>query len=195
MNLYALDNATTGFAGVFAYSLHVRQFSSMFLIVGAIPVSTLLPPSDSAADDLAQLKAEVAWLCADMNMMKQEMIATKHENNILKREVDRLEQYGRHHSVVIRGIPAVENETTAELTEKVKHILRTALSITSEFVKDFEKTHRIGKVFETEEGERRQDVILRMKSHSARYNIYDTRKKSKNKPHHSPATDPNCARG
>ena len=65
--------------------------------------------------------------------------------------------------------------------KKVKHILCTDLSITSEVVKDFDKTHRIGKVFETEEGERRQDVILRMKSHSARYNIYDNRKKSKNK--------------
>ena len=132
-------------------------------------------------DDLAQLKAEVARLRDEMNKIKQDMLVTKNENNILKREVDRLEQYGRRHSVVIRGIPAVEDESTADLTEKVKNVLRNDLSIKPEIIKDFDKTHRIGKVFETEEGARRQDVILRMKSHSARYNIYDNRKNSKSK--------------
>ena len=69
---------------------------------------------------------------------------TKNENNILKREVDRLEQYGRRHSVVIRGIPAVEGESTADLTEKVKNVLRNDLAIKQE-IKDFDKTHRIGR--------------------------------------------------
>lgn len=78
--------------------------------------------------------------------------------------------------MVIRGIPAVEGESTADLTEKVKNILRNDLSIKQEIIKDFEKNHRIGKVFEIEEGARRQDVILGMKSHSARYNIYETEK-------------------
>ena len=132
-------------------------------------------------EDLAQLKAEVARLRDEMDKIKQDMLITKNENNILKREVDRLEQYGRRHSVVIRGIPAVEDESTADLTEKVKDVLRNDLSIKQDIIKDFDKTHRIGKVFETEEGGRRQDVILRMKSHSARYNIYENRKSSKSK--------------
>ena len=51
---------------------------------------------------------------------KQDMI-TKNENNILKRDVDRLEQYGRRHSVVIRDIPTVEGESMVDLTEKVKN--------------------------------------------------------------------------
>ena len=74
----------------------------------------------------------------------------------MKLIVDRLEQYGRRQSVVIRGIPVVEGETTADLTEKAKHTLRTDLPITPEVMNDFDKTHRIGEVFETEEGAQRQ---------------------------------------
>ena len=42
-----------------------------------------------------------------------------------------------------------------------------------------DKTHRIGPVYSTQNGDR-QDVIVRMKSHSARYAIYNKRKNSKN---------------
>ena len=46
-------------------------------------------------------------------------------------------------------------------------------------VPDFDKAHRIGQV-KTINGKKAQDVIVRFKSHSARYKVYKNRKRANN---------------
>ena len=83
-------------------------------------------------------------------------------------------------SVVIRGIPPKDDETNGELKQCVKDIVAGDLGLKEQFKVDFDKTHRIGPVLTTPKG-KRQDVIVRFKSHSSRYDVYRKRKELKNK--------------
>ena len=67
-----------------------------------------------------------------------------------------------------------------DLKENVRKIVAEELGMPKNFGHDFDKTHRIGPVLETEKGPR-QDVIVRFKSHSTRYNVYLKRKDVKTK--------------
>ena len=81
---------------------------------------------------------------------------------------------------MIRGIAPAENETNDQLIEKVKQVVCVDNNMKADINRDFDKTHRIGPVINTESGPK-QDVIVRFKSHSTRYKVYHKRKDIKEK--------------
>ena len=130
--------------------------------------------------EVESLRKQVELLTAEMEEVKSTSAITSRTNDLLVKEIDRLEQHGRRHSVVIRGVPHKKDKTDEELVTKVRKVV-AGLDLVDEFKRDFDKTHRIGPVFDGKEGEpQRQDVILRFKSHSTRYEVYKRRKTPKN---------------
>ena len=126
-------------------------------------------------EEIAALRKQVKDLTNRLDEVESLAGVTASVNSHLQKEVDRLEQYGRRHSVVIRGIIPEENEQNDQLVEKVRDIVGNQLNLKSDFNRDFDKTHRIGPIIKTKDGPR-QDVIVRFKSHSVRYRVYNKRK-------------------
>ena len=96
----------------------------------------------------------------------------------LKREVDRLDQYGRRSNVTIKYVPlpdGKEEQTTLENT--IINIISKDLGL-GNVAKDIDKMHRVGKP-KTHNGVRQQNVIIRFRNHATRYRVYNARKKSK----------------
>jgi hypothetical protein len=134
----------------------------------------------SKDEEIASLRQQLQAMQVRLEAVESQVAITSKVNTILSKEVDRLEQYGRRNSVVIRGIPPKEDETNGELKQCVKDIVAVDLGLKEQFKVDFDKTHRIGPVLTTPKG-KRQDVIVRFKSHSSRYDVYRKRKELKNK--------------
>ena len=130
--------------------------------------------------EIEALKKQVEALTSRVEEAESIAAVTATVNARLQKELDRLEQYGRRHSIVIRGIAPVENETNEDLIEKVKQAVCIDNSMKSDINRDFDKTHRIGPVIKTDSGPK-QDVIVRFKSHSTRYKVYNKRKDIKEK--------------
>ncbi len=131
-------------------------------------------------EEVARLRQEVANLTKRVVEVEAKAEVTSRVNTALQKEVDRLEQYGRRHSIVIRGLKPQENELNDDLVKKVQKAIGDGLDLKQEFNRDFDKTHRIGPVHQTENGPK-QDVIVRFKSHATRYKVYEKRKECKNK--------------
>ena len=113
-----------------------------------------------------------------MDVMESQIFVTAQVNIMLAQEIDRLEQYGRRNSIVLSGIKPDDTEDNDKLKECVRKVVGEGLNMKSEFNRDFDKTHRIGPVLETPHG-KRQDVIVRFKSHAKRYQVYHRRKELK----------------
>ena len=69
------------------------------------------------------------------------------------------------------------NETQEQLESKVNKVIENDLNLKSA-AKDIDKLHRTGKVT-TKNGKKTQNVIIRFKSHTSRYQVYYERKKLK----------------
>ena len=134
----------------------------------------------SKDEEIASLRQQLQAMQERLKAVEAQVAVTSKVNSILSKEVDRLEQYGRRNCVVIRGILPKEEETNEELKQSVKDIVAGDLGFKEQFNVDFDKTHRIGPVLDTPKG-KRQDVIVRFKSHSTRYDVYRKRKDLKNK--------------
>jgi hypothetical protein len=134
----------------------------------------------SKDEEIASLRQQLQDMHGRLEAVEAQVAITSNVNSILSKEIDRLEQYGRRNSIVIRGIPPKDDETNDELMKNVKDIVDGDLGMKDRFRHDFDKTHRIGPVLTTPKG-KRQDVIVRFKSHSTRYEVYRKRKELKNK--------------
>ena len=129
---------------------------------------------------IARLQQELQDLRERFDVLESQVAITTKVNTALAKEVDRLEQYGRRNSIVIRGILPKENETDDQLKDSVEKVISNELGLRKEFGRDFDKTHRIGPVIPTPHGDR-QDVIVRFRSHATRYEVYRRRKQLKTK--------------
>ena len=93
-------------------------------------------------------------------------------------EVDRLDQYHRRCNIVIKDTFLPEEESVDAVKNMVSKLINQELKL-PEMSKDIDKAHRIGKV-QTRNGKKEQDIIVRFKTHSSRYSVYQDRKKAKN---------------
>ena len=71
-----------------------------------------------------------------------------------------------------------QNQTEQLIIEKVHDIIAKDLNLPN-VVNQIDKLHRIGKTRERN-GKKTQDIIIRFKSHRARYEVYEKRKSSNN---------------
>ena len=141
-------------------------------------VRLLAEEVSSLKDEINELRTLVKKLENKINEIDGKSLVSKQVSTLLRKEVDRLEQYGRRASLTIKGIPPNRDEDN-NLKNQVIDIIKNDLGLPNEAL-DFDKTHRIGPIYDTAHG-KKQDVIVRLKSHSARYTIYNKRKTCKNK--------------
>ena len=114
-----------------------------------------------------------------ITLVESENSIIKKVNNELVKEIDRVDQYSRRSNVIMKNVFLKENETQEQLEQKVKTLITRELDV-PEAVEEIDKLHRVGKVKTLENGKKQQNIIVRFKSHSARYKVYNARKKLNN---------------
>ena len=101
-------------------------------------------------------------------------------NAELSKEVDRLDQYHRRSNVILKNMILPEEEQIPTLSKKVTKVLKDDLSISDSILNDIDKLHRVGKIKKNKKGKNTQDIIIRFKSHFARYTVMEKRKELQN---------------
>ena len=157
-----------------------------------------MPPSQSnknknknKSENVAHLNNEIKKLheriddVEKRNLELEDRVTTLESINIvssrvteeLKKEIDRLDQYGRRSNIIIKHVPLKENESTSEVATIVGNFLSKELSLPNA-MKDVDKLHRVGKP-KSHNGSKQQNIIVRFKTHYTRYKVYNARKKAK----------------
>lgn len=116
-----------------------------------------------------------------LEILESRIAILENNNVLLERKIDDNEQYSRRFSLRINGIPLPGNgvrEPGFECLEKVKDVLKNLPETIPECM--FDRAHRVGKKKIDEEGNVRQQMIVRMCSWKARTVIYQNRKVLKN---------------
>ena len=124
--------------------------------------------------DMKSLKETVAKLERRIELLEAEKAVREKVTERLQKEVDRLDQYGRRHNIVIRNVELPSEETIEEVEVKVANIVENSLK-SPDLAKDIDKTHRIGRV-KTRDGKSYQNIVVRFKTHQSRYKTYQKRK-------------------
>ena len=126
---------------------------------------------------IAELKKQVSSMENKINQLeKVDSLESKVVvSSKLEKEIDRLNQYHRRS---VRNVFLPEKEINKDLDNKIIKMISKDLNLTN-VIPDIDKLHRIGKVKERN-GKKTQDVIVKFKSHSARYLVYKKRKKGNN---------------
>ena len=135
---------------------------------------------DADIDEVVVLRNKLAALEKRVETLESMNAVMAEVNKHLQKEVDRLDQYGRRHSIVIRNVelPA-EKEKPEEIQEMVNNIISKDMKCATE-AKDIDKTHRVGRVRTLDNGKKAQNIVVRFRSHKSRYNVYFKKDNLKN---------------
>ena len=112
-----------------------------------------------------------------ISMLEDRVAVTENVSTRLSQELDRLDQYHRRSNIVIKNVFLPEKESPLVVNATVTKILTTELQL-PDSVNEIDKLHRVGKI-RTKNGKSHQDIIVRFKTHSARYAVYKEREKAK----------------
>ena len=108
-------------------------------------------------------------LQGELTLLRSQVAIKDSVTKGLQNEIARLQQYTRRYSLTIAGIPKPPNEKPENLRKIVEEIIdETDSTVTAV---DIDKLHRNGPY---KDGN--QDVIVRLKSHSAKEAVYKARK-------------------
>ena len=110
--------------------------------------------------------------------LESRVVISERVSEQLTTELDRLDQYHRRSNIIIKNVFLPENESDDDVKKVVTKIVKNDI-VKPELLSSVDKHHRIGKVKEVN-GKKMQNIIARFKSHSARYSVYQERKKVKN---------------
>lgn len=128
--------------------------------------------------EMVYLKKTVNIIKHEMNLINSKLEISSHVNDVLKSQLDELQQYSRRYSVLLDNVPARSNETTQEVENEVKNILINKFNCEEGSLStEFDKAHRIG----AKHSDNTQTIIIRFKSHSYRSNLYVERKNYQNR--------------
>ena len=102
--------------------------------------------------EIENLKKQVQYLDKtvygirhDMNLIHSKLEVSSHVNNVLRTQLDDLQQYSRRYSILLDNVPAKSNESTEEIENEVKNILVNNFKCNeNNLVTQFDKAHRIG---------------------------------------------------
>ena len=110
-------------------------------------------------------------------ILESEKAINHNVTRLLSDEVDRLDQYHRS-NLIISNVIKPEHESQEQVNYKVNEIIQRDLNL-PDVIPQIDKLHRVGKVRERN-GKQTQDIIVRFRTHAARYQVYDKRKQSTN---------------
>ena len=136
---------------------------------------------DELKETVKSLSVNVVQLQKDMDVLNSDLKISTNVSNVLRAEVDNLQQYSRRYSIVLDGVAPKQNESIAVVEKDVKTILTNKFSVNpAKLDQEFDKAHRIGVVRDG-----KQSIIVRFKSHSFRAQLYAERKKYQGKPNNN----------
>jgi len=102
-------------------------------------------------------------------------------------QLDELEQYGRRQNLEIQGRPMPDNETNAEVEDKVLQVLK---KMDTTITKDaLDVVHRLRGKPKTDQNKKCPCIIVRLIARKTRNNIYSSRKKLKSAEFNVPRID------
>ena len=119
---------------------------------------------------IGQLEKNIVILEGKLTLVDARLCVRDHIVEGLKGEIQRLQQYTRRYSVTVSGIEKNREEKPEELREKVLKLVSEVKSTTGEH--DIDKFHRNGRMHD----DKKQDIIIRFKSHAAKEAFYKARK-------------------
>lgn len=109
----------------------------------------------------------------DMTIINSKLEISSHVNDVLKSQVDELQQYSRRNCILLDNVPVKPKETTEDVEIIVQNILVDKFKCDkNNLTAEFDKAHRVGKKYD----DNTQTIIVRLKSHSYRSNLYVNRK-------------------
>ena len=109
-----------------------------------------------------------------INMLEAKVFVQDRVSDELLKEINRLEQRNRRPCAIIEGIEKKKGETSETLRKHVVDILDQVETDIS--IEQVDKFHRNGPIYDG----KRQDIIVRFDSHSAKEKVYKARKKTRN---------------
>ncbi len=115
-------------------------------------------------------------LAKRVDELESYQITSMNVNEKLRNHIDSLDQYGRRANLVIKHVPVPDDENIKDLEGTMRDFLQKELGIEN-VSKEIDKIHRIGKP-KSFSGVKQQNVIIRFRSHAARYKAYKNRQKS-----------------
>ena len=132
-----------------------------------------------SAEEIRLLKETIAKLEERVDALESFKIVSETVTESLRKELDRLDQYGRRSNVVIRNVekPAGK-ESLEQIQEKVNDVVVNQLK-SPNLANDIDKFHRIGRA-RTHGGKTYQNIVVKFRSHKSRYALYKKRKDLKN---------------
>lgn len=110
-------------------------------------------------------------LADQVESLESKIIVSEEVSTRLSLELDRLDQYNRRSNLIIKNIDLPANpdeETHEDVEEIVKKVIKDDLEMPDSIFKDIDKFHRNGFI-KTQRGKRKQNIIVRFKSHASRY--------------------------
>ena len=113
-----------------------------------------------------------------VTVLESDNIISQKVSKLLATDLDRLDQYHRRSNIIVSNVLKQENEKNEDVIEKVNNIIAKDLNLPN-VVNQIDKLHHIGKTRERN-GKKTRDIIIRFKSHRARYEVYEKRKSSNN---------------
>ena len=128
---------------------------------------------------IESMETRIKSLEGKVENLEGRLVVSERVSEQLTIELDRLDQYHRRSNIVVRDVFLPENETNESITKNVHKMISKDLESPS-LVTSIDKLHRFGKIKE-KNGKKSQNVIIRFKSHYARYSVYNARKHKEKK--------------
>ena len=110
--------------------------------------------------------------------LESTLIVNKEVTSRLSLEVDRLDQYGRRSNIILKNVDLPDEESREEVRSIVMKTLKDDLKVNEKIINDIDKFHRTGFVKKAN-GKKKQNIIVRFKSHTSRYACLEKKKHSK----------------
>lgn len=126
---------------------------------------------------MEEMEKKIKFLENKVDVLESRLLISEGVSEKLVLEVDRLDQYHRRPNIIIRNMFKPENESNNDVERKVKEVITKELGL-PEMTNNIDKLHRVGREKMTN-GKKSQNVIVRFKTHHARYAVWEQRKKAK----------------
>lgn len=133
---------------------------------------------NSLKSKVEELSTKNSNLEKKVEVLEEKQSISSHVTSLLTQEIDRLGQYQNRYNVIVKGVALPEKEHNDEVEHKICSMIKEEMGI-PDVLQDFDKAHRVGKIKEVN-GKKQQDIIVRFKSHAARYKVFNNRKTLKN---------------
>ena len=127
---------------------------------------------------LSDLEKKVVTLEDKVVLLEAHKAISEIVTKKLSDEVNKLSQYTRRSNIIVSNVLKPEDKSDEEVVQNMHTLIKTELKL-PEVIGEIDKLHRTGKV-KTVNGKILQDIVIRFKSHTTRYKVYNERKMARN---------------